>query len=1135
MDTSNPVVPQDRRTIEEIRASQMKRRRQDLEYLGSVARTAERVQLPVLMERLSVQEVKDITDEYKKRIPRVSPNKDEALPEVFVKEFDSVPVCGVLDETMIPLHPPGKNQVGGSVTVTRTMGGVPPPPLGLQSVIEVVGDRVLECGHVYTSGTWKGFVKRLRDQCGRDTVSLLTSYRRALGNKKLQPAYLIKRLDALFPRDPAEGWPDWSEDLSAHLEKIKVTANSSAGAPYWRNKADCMEEILTGGLPVVVKAIKEGKLDRLWKEQPEMFVVEVKNKTDRYEIEKLEEKTRPYGAIPAHWAFLFSVLCQRFQEGLHTFDKNDSSCNAYGFSAVRGGLTRMHQWMLRATKRGRFIVYGDDSCLVFKRPDGVYRVDPDFKQMDGSLDGDDMKLVVEWVLASLAREAGGELPHFWKVVGGAWVKMASDPYMLIDGPTVYRKRKPNGLLSGVPGTTLFDTVKSALAWDLYLDQCEVRGWDPMDEARATSFMLEKCGLVIKPGTWKPAKLPDLKPGVLVTDHKFLGVQMLPVHWEGVSGVRTIIVPHIPEEEAIEMMCVQKDDPHVRERSKLTAARRLYDRMRGLMITCGFNHDLVIDAIHNVVNQLDPTAILLCTNLGTGERPDHILLEDWAYPDSSGFPTKEFCYSLYGDEEEMDEELKRFHWRSLFPSLEPLLVKLRAERREIRPAAEKATPPVAEVCGKETDQFRVMMVETATQTDFDHPEFAVLATLPRAETAPPLQMAEKPNPRSHIQKVTKEVTRKTLPNLGESVMLFLEEQGGVAKVGEVRDRFMIGYHAMKKVAYDYALYVTGWTRDDVVALFPVETPAETVQSEVAAVAAARADVVSAGVERRVEAAAVLKDDSRFLATHPLVTCPPVVWWDEQFLKDAGPPPQYSSVDEARALFTSWIGRIANVYRARWRTANVYLTTEGRPEPNPVGVALEIQLVDSGQASEGGEEPWYRVAYCRSLNKKMAQGVICASYCRRHDRPLPGDVFTAGVELKPLSETEAANWATQDERFRREDVMAPPTVVATQLNTTSSSEEGYGSDGSVSDELKPLYEQYLHSRYSPEQAREMALKYGPGWLARQEPGPVSKRSKLRPEQRTKLNRKRNERKKRRYNELREEAASKAPRISPPHRRQ
>lgn len=947
MDTSNPVVASDRRSIQEIIDSQRKRRRQDLSYLGDIARSSTRYMLPA--EKLVGEaETKNIVQQFKADLPKISVAKDEPVPPAIVAlESGSCPISGLLASDGLPLHPPKYNNSQGSVSVRRVMGGTPHPPLGFKEVVEVFGEQVLEREYVYTNGTWKGFMTRLQEQMGRKTKSVLQSYREIEQNPKLQMSWVVKKLTSVLPRDPSVGWPRLDEDLSEHLKMLKVTASSSAGAPYWRNKSECMDEILSVGLPAVVEALKTGKVKQLYREQPEMFLCEVKNKLDRYEIARLDEKTRPYCAIPAHWAFLFSILAQRFQSSLKMFDSCKTSSNAYGFSAVGGGFDRMYDWMMSAPKRGKFCVYGDDTCLVVRKGDDVFRVDPDFKQMDGSIDKKDIALTISWIQSSLFAEDHDLDEHsriFWKDVCKVWLDMASNPDFVLDGIQMYEKAQPHGLLSGVPGTTLFDTVKSAMAWNAYLDVSEQKRKDPLDGEWATAFMADM-GLVIKPGTWSPARVPKKVPGVIITDHKFLGVQMLCEEYKG----KPVIVPTIPEKDALEMMITQKDNPYDRT-SSTTAKRRLYDRMRGLYLTIGFASERIVSAIHNVVNEIDPVAILMCTNLGTGEKPEHILLEDFAYPDSSGFPTREFVLSMYSEKTE-----DRPGWIQLYPDLADVLELMRDESRFVEQQIESFKP------------IQVKMVEAENQTEFpDHKEFGVLAKDPKLKPKELVYDNEPYHERSHL------TAGHHMPCLGECIRLLLKEDI-VCQVASVCRRFKCSKASLEKACIQWGLFLTGLEDDDLVSLTMVQTPAATDESANFKISKEQSKIVSRGVDARVEQ--VKQVDNKNLDF--VSTAPDLMFLKEDYVLRLHMPPVTSMVE---ALLTVKL-RTDFLYKMRKR---VVVHTG---EINPSEVILEIASM--------GLEDWEPVAACRSLNQKLAYRYIIAGIMIMSGHPLEDDIFTAGL--------------------------------------------------------------------------------------------------------------------------------------------
>lgn len=963
MDTSNPILPQDRRSIAEMREVQRLRRRQDLGYLQEITRAATRYHLQVGSPPLDQTEVKAIFAEFERTRPKeVSRLKEEPIPDdVLEAVFERMPVCGLIGQDGLPLHPPAVNNSKGSVCVRRMMGGLPRVPDGLNHVIEILGEKVLDVKHVYTSGTWKGFVTRIRKQMGRKTVPVRESYKRVLGSEPSMKK-LFRDLDAMFPRRQSD-WPSLESDLEAHLDRLKVTASSSAGAPYWRNKGEVLDTVILDGLPIVIKAIKDDKIGLLYENNPEMFLCEVKNKMDRYKVDELGEKTRPYCCIPAHWALLFSVLTQKYQSTLEVFDTCGHGVNAYGFSSAGGGLERMVEWMYTADKRGKFVVYGDDTCLVVRVGDEIYRVDPDFQQMDGSLDNYDISLVCQYVLHCLEKEEGdGYNPFFWQEVTRLWEMHAADPLMIIDGTKIYKKLRPHGMMSGVPGTTLFDTMKSALSWNLYLDHCQMTGKPVLDEAHATQFMRDVCGLVIKPGTWQPERLPvNLSPGLLVTSHKFLGVQILVEEYEG----ENVFVPTIPLEEAIEMLVVQKDNPFEKSISRLGRARRLYDRCRGLYLTFGFGIPEVAEALHNVVNHIDPVAVVMCTQVLGGEKPDSILLEDFAYPDSSGFPTRNFCLGLYSKRgPEMEE------WQQIFPTLTPILEALRKESREVEHKVKKMAEIGTQVC------FNVEVVppvERETSREFD-----VLQ-----KKNPPCRSLSLGDfhPRSHIEQ--EGVPKPYLPNLAMCIRAVLK-YAGVLKISQLHHELGASVSAIRAAIKDAGLFCTD-LKDGEVSLQPIVTAAATEQSHLYQEAVSNKVIGENTKFRHAMEAAVKRGDVMDVR-------PTELFVDPEFFSYVESLPEYATISEAVQGLPHEIVTQTPAKSMRWHTVGVHVG-----EVNPVEYAMQVQVSDL----------WVVVASCRGLNKKVCQTFIVQAVCDQCGKRVQGDRFS--TQPPP----EEGDWAEEVE--------------------------------------------------------------------------------------------------------------------------
>lgn len=1069
----------DRSTIESVMGRSRLTKRQDLVYLAEVAATSQRIVLHTNSSLKVPQiEVKSILEQFKTSQVKVDPSKEGGLPEeIFEVVMESMPVCGIMDSDGVPLHPPSVNNMKGRVCVNRQMGGQPGLPMGLADMAEVLGVDVLHTKNVYTGGTWEGFCTRLRQQMGRKTVPLSVT----LGDgKPLTRKRLFKILDQYMPRETNPDWPGVHGDFYDGLTtKLKITANASAGAPYWRNKGECMDEILDVGLPIVLEHIKQGTLDKLYRENPEMFLCEVKNKLDRYEKSKLGEKTRPYVCVPAHWAFLFSMVTQGFQETLLVFDQTQKQCsNAYGFSSSKGGLKRMVNWMLTADKRGKVVCYGDDACIVVKRGGKIWRIDPDFKQMDGSLDAEDIGLTVDWMIKHLEQDLG-DTSQFWRSVGEVWKVMATNPEFIVNGQTIYRKRSQNGLMTGVPGTTLFDTVKSVLAWNRLLDVCDSGVGDILDEQFVTSWMKQQ-GLVVKPGTWSPAVVPELIPETLVTDHKFLGVQIKCISYKNTLQ----FVPTIPYEDAVEMLVVQKDNPFSRKISRTAAARTLYDRMRGLMITMGFTHPGILEAIHNVVNHLPPEIILMDVQIEGGQKPDHITLQDFCYPDSTGFPSYDFCVSVYSD---LDEETPG--WIQIYPMLMDKLAELKRNRRSLNKEYRFAVADGASCKVIKLDP----LPEKPIPKEYELVEAQERTTLAKDQT---------PNTRSKIHQYRddKYVEEKRLPTLGEAVGRFLEAIGQVSQVATVCDRFGVNSHILLQESQKYGFYMTGVTGGDLISLYPIATPFASVQETLAQEFLPNT-TVGVGTQQRQKA--------RERASKILKTAPELVLLDCSALSGL---PEYSHEvenDEQALVALHWM--VHKVFGfVKW-------SSQVDPQrENSVGAFLRV--CNPGTEMVVVAEAW-------STSKRLAQGYIARAILELNDVPIKESIFSTPSEPAPKGE---GNWANETEYEL--DPRRQPNVMDVNIKTPQAYNKfivqmakEYGLTerrvylAHLINQSSPTPgEEGLRLLLSKMRRRDQELRDElPFRAANESPphSPPSKRSKMSAERKTQLNRKMHERRKKR----------------------
>lgn len=692
MDHSNPVVDASRKKIKDMVTDVADRRRQDLEYLKTIVSGSSRVFLPSLPRRKAGEGVQEEElAAFLREQPQVTPAP--VVPETldFLEHQEPMPTSGLMLEG-VPLHPPGVHQAGGNVTTARQFGGSRVDAEWLRRLLEYRArdDFVDNIKSVYTRGTACGFVNRLKILCTNNPPKITHSF---MTNR----AGIIARLERLLPIKPETLMSrsvTWHADLLDQLDEITTSAVSSAGPPYWVKKPAALQKLTSVVFPLLHKAISEGTVDKLFREQPELFVGEVKNKLDRYEIAKLGDKTRPYFALPFHFQALFSMMSQPFTEALELFHEGSGS-NAYGHAWAHGGCEKLREWAMEAIdlkKRGgrpRFCAYGDDVDVYYRKDGVLWRIAPDFRQMDSSIDNETVYAVVDYVVQSLEK-VWGENP-FFKEVARYWKMWATDPLFLVHGETVFKKKQKQGLMTGVVGTTLFDTAKAVLAYDAWADEIEYGNRALLEAGPAKEWFKMKFGLNVKEGTWKPEIVhEEPTPGNLWSENKFLGVYL--VYQQGPQKAQ--LVPYLYDEDWVDLLLSPRDDPfdfkfNRPKASQIVTARRWFDRIRGYMITGAFSHEIIRKWLQGIVNDMDAVPIVMSVQGGNGKGETPAVTgffgkEDenfFEYPDSSGFPSYEWCQNLYFTK---DNQWQNAEWLQLFPDVTERLNNFRANHRQLIP-------------------------------------------------------------------------------------------------------------------------------------------------------------------------------------------------------------------------------------------------------------------------------------------------------------------------------------------------------------------------------------------------------------------------------------------------------------------
>jgi hypothetical protein len=655
MDTSNPVMTSERITLRDFMNDN------------------------ILLKRQDYKELDRLTKEGMRCPPEFIPGVEEVeVDEGRLKEMESSGLL-VVDKGRleVPLtvarecvlvgrhHPTGMNQAGANVCVSRTFPQRKRILRMMRALLAYNPQAAREIEKVtYTGGTKNGFIKRLAKW----------SCRKPRNMKEVLKEHGFSGPDILKKCLPVDInlLKDWHQPLNDLLQDIKITKTSGAGPPFFRPKYRCMDEVMTV-MRELVAAISDDTIDNYMKDNPELVMSECKNKLDRYEVEKVAEKTRPYWSFSAPVMFLISILCQDFCKALKIFHEKGS--NAYGFSWAHGGGQRMWNWMTE-TKEGekKFTVYGDDTKLVWRKEGKLYEVNPDFEQMDGSVDKDTVQLTIDWVCAAFTKKWGRS--DFFEYICLMWEYLAIGSEFFVEGEATYSSN--TGLLTGIVGTTLFDTVKSVLAYELYVHTRV----DPMD-AKASKKFFQDMGLVVKEGTWNPVRVnEEVEEGALCSEEKFLGAQLMVIR----GKEKLEAVPYVSEDDLLKLIGNMRQQEVV---SHSILNRRLFDTARGYMITGAYHHPRIWNSMCKLIEETPSEIIVqrVQADEGRGEKPELETFtgEDFRWPTSDGFPTRLFCKNVYLTPE---NKLEGEEWIYAFPSLKAELAAFRRKKMTIEPSKEK---------------------------------------------------------------------------------------------------------------------------------------------------------------------------------------------------------------------------------------------------------------------------------------------------------------------------------------------------------------------------------------------------------------------------------------------------------------
>lgn len=650
MDSSNPINSKDQITVAEISEEHFQTQRQNYNYLQSLVADGRRNQAPTVSGKPIVDVSKEVLDGLKV-------------------------VATGSNYTAKPL--PEKGKIPRKIPLSSFPHRVFKAPVRDLNILKFILSRepsyALQCAQVVqTTGTCEGFLVRLEKWLSFQPVSV-----RAVCSKwGFKPKEIIRK------RLPVGNIRTWNGDYWDLIGRVHTTKNSSAGPPYFKNKGEVWPDILQD-LGKILDASSKGTLGRWLGENPAYLLSECKNKADRYKVSELLTKCRPYFSFSAPLQLLFSFLSQTFTEGLKLFSEDDNSWNGYGFSYAHGGCKSIMERMSRI-KNGEttMIVYGDDVCLLQRDKSGMlWSVNADFSSMDASIDEDLVEEVIDYVLEVFEKQHGDN--SFWREMAQLWKVAAVTGDFCVEGSQLYGKR--GSLRTGVVGTTLFDTAKSVIAYELL-----IHAKIPLRNEALVSSFFKGVGLTLKPGTWNVTlvnECPEI--GEIVMEDKWLGMYMRAV--QGEKDVEPI--PYVPHEDVAKLMTNPRYNTSA-QLGRTASQRQLLDAAKGYTFLCTFpEHAQLWNAICDAHNNAssDILAQRVQSGNGKGEKPELVSLvgEDFEWPSSDGFPTVNFCVNVFLSK---DNQIERgSSWIYWFPDLVRDLANFRKEIQRTVIAKVKEAP------------------------------------------------------------------------------------------------------------------------------------------------------------------------------------------------------------------------------------------------------------------------------------------------------------------------------------------------------------------------------------------------------------------------------------------------------------
>jgi len=507
----------------------------------------------------------------------------------------------------------------------------------VQMKLAVINDLLDEADkYVACSGTQEGLVNRL---------SMLIRPKPNVGiDWKLFVPEVVKGMGV-----DTNALPDLTKTRMADVDWLDIPLRSAAGAP-WPAGVTRDEETLVLAYETasyIMAAADAGMLKKYREENPDLFVLRMKNKYEMMEIADLSKKVRPYYVLPTHLLILFSTFVRAVERVMANYVKDEESHSAYKMVWSAGGAEKLMDWVFKPSVFD-WLNFGDDQLLKFRVKGKTFLVAPDITAMDMCL-GQNWSAGLLYFYLTVFK---GKLSAGWLAIVRLYVEMLTAATVVVDGGVTFKKLA--GWHSGISGITSSEMVVGNFFYASQrknIEEALAKAKDVKEgeEKKVVEAILadlvksgEAMGLFFKPttlGVYEAEEYEELEDSlgkVFVTQWKFLGNR---VGMRVTESGDQYFIPYADHRKLFASLCTPRTTKEGLARNQVLKARAF-----GLWMAGGYQNEDVRRTIVAVYDLHEKAGTRMDTRVETVN--GYPVLSEWKFTMDPPLPEPLQVEALY---------------------------------------------------------------------------------------------------------------------------------------------------------------------------------------------------------------------------------------------------------------------------------------------------------------------------------------------------------------------------------------------------------------------------------------------------------------------------------------------------------